>query len=138
MRADTSAPPPDARLTPRPDDVVLNPQRLAVFCAVAERESFSRAAEALAITQPTVSGHVRALEAALGARLFERQRRGARLTASGQVVYDYAVATLRDLASLRAQLRDLADGTAGTIRIGAGLVPATYVLPGLLARFHQQ
>jgi LysR family transcriptional regulator, low CO2-responsive transcriptional regulator len=131
----------DARDRPRgmqPRDAGLNPVRLAVFCAVVERQSFRRAADELCLAQPTVSGHIRVLEETLGAPLFDRRRRGAHLTEAGHAVYDYAVGVRRELAALRAHLSDLAGGQAGVVTLGAPQVPGTYILPELLASFHHQ
>jgi LysR family transcriptional regulator, low CO2-responsive transcriptional regulator len=122
----------------QPRDGGLNPVRLAVFCTVVERQSFRRAADDLCLAQPTVSGHVRVLEEALGAPLFDRRRRGAHLTEAGRAVYDYAVGVRRELGALRAHLSDLAGGTAGVVTLGAAQVPGTYILPELLASFHRQ
>ncbi len=65
-------------------------RRLEVFAKVAELGSFSRAAEALFLTQPTVSEHVRALEEDLGIVLLDRLGRGARPTPAGRLLLDYA------------------------------------------------
>jgi DNA-binding transcriptional LysR family regulator len=119
-------------------EVGLNPVRLAVFCTVVERQSFRRAADELCLAQPTVSGHIRVLEAAFGAPLFDRRRRGAHLTEAGRAVYDYAVGVRRELGALRAHLSDLAGGKAGVVTLGAAQVPGTYILPELLASFHHQ
>jgi DNA-binding transcriptional LysR family regulator len=121
-----------------PEDVVLNPARLAVFCCVVEHGNFTRAADELCLTQPTVSGHIQALEQAFGTTLFDRRRRGAQLTEAGRAVYDLAVTVRRELAAVRAHLSDLAAGEGGAVTLGAGLVPSTYILPGLLAHFHHQ
>ncbi|HZR98238.1 MAG TPA: LysR family transcriptional regulator [Chloroflexota bacterium] len=122
----------------QPRDVALNPVRLAVFCAVVERQSFRRAADELCLAQPTVSGHIRVLEEAFGAPLFDRRRRGAHLTEAGRAVYDYAVGMRRELSALYAHLSDLAGGRAGAVTLGAAQVPGTYILPELLARFYHQ
>ncbi|MBX5492762.1 MAG: LysR family transcriptional regulator [Chloroflexi bacterium] len=122
----------------RPSDVALNPVRLLVFCTVVERGSFRRAADELCLAQPTVSGHIHVLEELFGAPLFDRRRRGAQLTEAGRAVYDFAVSVRRELTALRAHLSDLADGQAGSVALAAAPVPATYILPELLARFHQQ
>ena len=119
-----------------PEDVLLNPMRLAVFSTVVERQSFSRAAEELLMSRPAVSLQVRALEAALGMRLFD-QRRGARLTEAGRLVYDFAVRIHREVVSVRAELHDLAGGLAGAVTLGATQTPGSYILPGLLARFQR-
>src|SRR5438034_1252770 len=65
-------------------------RRLEIFVKVAELGSFSRAAQALALTQPTVSEHVRALEDELGTQLLDRLGRGAAPTRAGQLLFGYA------------------------------------------------
>jgi DNA-binding transcriptional LysR family regulator len=119
-----------------PDDVVANPVRLGIFCRVVERQSFGRAADDLLVTRPAVSMHVRALEEAFGARLFDRRRRGAHLTEAGRAVYEFAVTVRRDIVALRAQLNDLAGGRAGVVTLGATQTLGSYALPDLLASFH--
>jgi DNA-binding transcriptional LysR family regulator len=125
-------------LAVRPDDVVVNPVRLAVFCMVAEHRNFTRAAEVLSVTQPTVSGHIRVLEEWLGTRLFDRHQHGVRLTEAGQATYDFAVTVLRDMAILRARADELAGGEGGAVILGAETVTASYLLPDLLAEFHHR
>jgi DNA-binding transcriptional LysR family regulator len=121
-----------------PDDVVLNPVRLTVFCTVVEQRSFARAAEMLGLTPPAVSLHVRALEKLWGTALFDRRRRGGHLTEAGQIVYDYSVGVVRSTASVRARLADLAAGRAGKVVLGTQNVHGIYVLPKLLAQFRRQ
>jgi DNA-binding transcriptional LysR family regulator len=65
-------------------------RRLEVFAKVAEFGSFSRAAQALSLTQPTVSEHVRALEEELGVQLLDRLGRGASATRAGRLLLGYA------------------------------------------------
>src|SRR5438552_18020665 len=65
-------------------------RRLEIFVKVAELGSFSRAAQALALTQPTVSEHLRALEHELGTQLLDRLGRGAAPTRAGQLLLRYA------------------------------------------------
>jgi DNA-binding transcriptional LysR family regulator len=120
----------------QPADAALNPVRLAVFRTVVERQGFTRAAEALALTQSTVSDHIRVLEKLFGSPLFDRRRRGAQLTEVGQVVYDFAVTMRRELSAVRAQISDLTGGRAGVVTLGTAIVPGTHVLPRLLATFH--
>ncbi len=121
---------------PRPDDVVLNPVRLAVFRMVVERRGFTRAAEALSLTQSTVSDHIRLLEAAIGSPVFDRTRRGGQLTEVGQAVYDFALTLQQELTALQARVSDLTAGRGGLVTLGATMIPGTRVLPGLLAGFH--
>jgi LysR family transcriptional regulator, transcriptional activator of the cysJI operon len=122
----------------QPNDLLLNPVRLAIFRTVVERHSFTRAAEELSLAQSTVSGHIRLLESAFGSPLFDRRQRGAQFTEVGQAAYDFAIAVQRELDALRAQVRDLAGGLAGAVTLGAPVVPGTHVLPELLAHFHRQ
>src|SRR5262245_52795854 len=82
--------------------------------------------------------HIRTLESALGTRLIDRQHRGAPLTEAGRAVYDFAVGVRRDLAVLRAQVRDLAGGQTGVVTFGAPQTVGSYILPELLAEFHQR
>src|SRR5215208_2548711 len=122
----------------RADEVALNPVRLAIFCAVVERRSFTRAAEALGLTQSTVSNHIQTLEQVLGSRLFDRRHRGAQLTEVGQVVYEFAVTMRREVVGLRARISNLTGGRAGMVTLGATIMPGTHILPTLLARFHHR
>lgn len=115
----------------------MNLRFLRVFSAVAECESFSRAAETLGITQPAVSRAVAELERELRVPLIERMARGAQLTEAGAVLHEHArvifgaeAAAAEDLAHLRGLRR-------GTLRLGASTTIATYLLPELLAAFHE-
>src|ERR1700752_1155170 len=86
----------------------MDPRRLQTFVKVAELGSFSRAAEALFLTQPTVSEHVRALESELGVQLLDRLRRGARPTRAGTLLLGYAqrmLALSREAAQAIAQFQ---------------------------------
>ena len=65
-------------------------RQLEIFTRVAELGSFSRAAESLHLTQPTVSEHIRALEDELGVRLLDRRGRGADVTRAGHLLLSYA------------------------------------------------
>src|SRR4030042_2028559 len=65
------------------------------FCKVAETESFSRAGEAIYLPQPTVSGHIAALEQMVGLKLFDRLGRRVALTNGGRIFYRYAKEILR-------------------------------------------
>ena len=64
--------------------------RLEVFCRVVELKSFTKAAEALLLSQPTISEHIRILEELLGERLLDRLGRHVLPTPAGQILYRYA------------------------------------------------
>jgi DNA-binding transcriptional LysR family regulator len=108
----------------------MDPRRLLTFRAVAHARSFSRAAEALSLTQPSVSHQVALLETEIGVRLLDRGRGGLRLTDAGAVLLEHAdeVAWRLDLADT--QLATLAGQRREHVRLGAfptalaGFIPA--------------
>jgi DNA-binding transcriptional LysR family regulator len=111
--------------------------QIAAFVEVARRQSVSRAAEALFVTQPALSARLQRLEADLGASLFVRTSRGMKLTDAGEAFLPYAVRALDALGDGRMQVNALERGGAGHLAIGAAPALSTYVLPGLLKRFAQ-
>lgn len=114
----------------------FNLKQLEVFVAVAELNSFTRAAEELYLTQSTVSAHISALEQALGRSLFLRSaRRRVMLTQEGTRIYPQVkeiLARCRVLQSVGEEAED------SQLLLGASTVPAQYVLPPLLAGFLKQ
>ena len=112
--------------------------RLRAFAAVAREGSFSRAAERLYVSQPAVSKHVASLEAELGTQLITRDRRGATLTPAGQVLADYVLRAEALLANARRALATGAEAQIGTLSLAASGIPGTYLLPAVLARFHDE
>ncbi len=115
----------------------LDLQKLQIFCEVARQRSFTRAAEALYLTQPTVSQQVQSLERQLGARLFERLAKEVYLTESGRVLYEKASALLTLAQEAAEAVREAAGISAGRLALGVGVTLATYVLPELLRQFNQ-
>jgi DNA-binding transcriptional LysR family regulator len=110
-------------------------RHLRYFVAVAEELSFRRAAERLHMAQPPLSSQIRALEAGLGLRLFERSTRSVRLTAAGQVFLVEARTVL--LAAERAEqtVRTASQGLTGTLRIGVLAPAATPSLARILRSY---
>jgi DNA-binding transcriptional LysR family regulator len=111
--------------------------QIAAFVETAERQSVSRAAEALFISQPALTARIKTLEADLGAQLFVRTPRGMRLTDAGSAFLPYAVRALETLTDGRMQVNALERGGAGRLVIGAAPAVSTYVLPPLLKRFSE-
>jgi len=105
------------------------------FLEVARLGSVSRAAEALFVTQPTLTARLHSLERELGQRLFVRTRNGMRLTEAGRAFIPYAERALRALREGRQALGDVGNGTAGHLMIGAAPAVSTYLLPSVLERF---
>ncbi|MEK7715152.1 MAG: selenium metabolism-associated LysR family transcriptional regulator [candidate division NC10 bacterium] len=110
-------------------------RRLEVFAKVAELGSFSRAAEALGLTQPTVSEHVRALEAELGVPLLDRLGRGTTPTRAGSLLLGYARRMLALSREARQALDQFQGRLSGELVVGGSTIPGEYLLPALIGRF---
>lgn len=112
-------------------------RRLEVFVAAAEAGSFVAAAERLGIEQPSVSQHVRALEAELGQALFERRRGrpAARLTEAGQALLARAGDLLRDARMLTEEADRQRRAAEGRVVLSCQRLVANFVLPVPLAEF---
>lgn len=108
---------------------------LEVFCKIVELRSFSRAAEAVLLTQPTVSGHIKALETELGLRLFDRAGRTVTPTRAGELLHSYArrILALRDEA--QQAVNEHKGGLKGHLTVGGSSIPGAYILPPLVAAF---
>ena len=116
----------------------MDTRQLTAFCAVVERRSFSRAAEALGVTQPAVSLQVRALEKRLGAQLLDRSGRQMEPTEAGRRLYRGAQRLLELEEQVVAEVAAGGDGAlAGALEIGASTGPAAIVLPLLLCEFQR-
>jgi DNA-binding transcriptional LysR family regulator len=109
--------------------------QIEAFLEVARRRNLSRAAEALFVSQPTLTARLQSLEATLGEQLFIRTRRGMRLTEAGDAFLPYAEHAVAALADGRERLAELRRGVAGRLVLGAPPTVSTYTLPALLARF---
>src|SRR5829696_7257921 len=110
--------------------------QIEAFLEVARHQNLSRAAEALFVSQPTLTARLQSLEASLGERLFVRTRRGMRLTEAGEAFLPFAEHAVTALAEGRERLGELRRGVAGRLVLGAPPTVSTYTLPALLARFH--
>lgn len=108
-----------------------------MFVAVAAHGSFTRAAEALHISQPSVSARVRDLEAALGQQLFEQIGRRIYLTDAGQELREHAEMILRQVDAARRAVDEVGGLQRGTLRVVSTTTVGSYVLPGVLGRFHR-
>jgi LysR family hydrogen peroxide-inducible transcriptional activator len=104
-------------------------RQLQYAAAVAEARSFRRAAEACGVSQPALSAQLAGAERALGARLFERDRRGVLVTGAGEVLLARARAVLVAADDLVEAARRGADPLAGTLRIGVLPTVGPYLLP---------
>ena len=110
-------------------------RRLQVFHTVAKQLSFTKAAEALFMTQPAVTFQVKQLEEHFNTRLFERSHGGISLTPAGRLVLDYAERVLALTEEMDARVADLTGSVAGPLLLGASTTIAEYILPKILGEF---
>ncbi|MFD7444716.1 LysR family transcriptional regulator [Streptomyces sp. NPDC059909] len=111
-------------------------QQLQYFVAVAETRHFTRAAERVHVSQPSLSQQVRALEKELGAELFSRARGNIALTDAGEALLPLARRILADADTARHEVQELAQLRRGRIRLGATPSVCTGLLPDVLRAFH--
>lgn len=116
----------------------MNFHKLRIFYTVARWKSFSRAAQALDISQPAVSIQVQELEKSLDVKLFDRRARGVQLTDVGELAYDYAHRIFSLSAELMDALGDVQTLRTGHLTLGASSTPGEYILPIAVGRFLQQ
>ena len=110
-------------------------RHLRYFVAIAEEQSFTRAAERLWIAQPGLSTQIRRLEEELGIKLFERHARGVELTDAGELFLERARVALAAADDVRAVGSDLASGLVGAIRLGIATGPEADLVASLLKCF---
>jgi DNA-binding transcriptional LysR family regulator len=113
-------------------------RHLETFCRVADLKSFSKAADDLFLTQPTISGHILSLEQSLSLRLFDRTSREVRLTKAGEVFLKYASKILSFRKDLLNALSEFSQGVRGELSLGASTIPGEYLLPKLLGDFKKE
>jgi DNA-binding transcriptional LysR family regulator len=116
---------------------MLNLNQLRIFHSVAGLLSFTRAADALHLTQPGISKHVRQLEEHFGTRLFERRGRKIALTHSGEALFEATQEITSCVEKATKRIREL-DGVAPKLSLAATFTAGLYVVPGLLASFRKQ
>ncbi len=109
--------------------------RLEVFCKVVELQSFTKAAQVVLLSQPTVSEHVRSLEELLGEKLLDRLGREVLPTPAGRILYRYAQNIIRLRAEAVQAIEKFRGNLAGHLIMGASTIPGTYILPRCIGSF---
>jgi DNA-binding transcriptional LysR family regulator len=112
----------------------MDPRRLMTFRAVAHERSFSRAAEKLSLSQPSVSHQVALLETEIGVRLLDRGRGGLRLTHAGEVLLEHADHVAWRLQLADTQITDLATEHRDQLRLGSFPTALAGFVPSAIAR----
>ncbi len=111
---------------------------IRVFASVYKHKSFSKAAEELHLTQPTVSDHVKALEEELKCRLFDRLSRKVIPTREAAVLIGRAQAIIEKVEGFKDVLGEFRKDLSGHLVVGASTIPGTYILPCLTASFRRK
>jgi DNA-binding transcriptional LysR family regulator len=117
---------------------MLNPQRLTVLRELAQRGSFTAAAEALSYTQSAVSQQISTLERETGAILVERDRKRARLTEAGEILLSHADAILGRIGAAERELSAYVDARSGRMRVAAFESAGAAMVPAAVAAFHDR
>src|ERR1700749_712134 len=112
----------------------MDPRRLLTFRTVAHERSFSRAAETLSLSQPSVSHQIALLETETGVRLLDRGRGGLRLTRAGEVLLEHADYVAWRLQLADSQIGDLAGQHREQVRPGAFPTALASFVPSAIAR----
>ncbi|WP_447978709.1 LysR family transcriptional regulator [Candidatus Nitrospira bockiana] len=113
-------------------------RQLRYFLAVADCQSFTKAAEKVFVSQPSLSIQIAALEDELGSPLFDRLGRRVELTEAGRVLADYARRILREMELAVESIRDLSGAEVGRLLVGALSTVNSYLIPPLVCRFKQR
>jgi DNA-binding transcriptional LysR family regulator len=109
--------------------------QIEAFLAIVTYGGFHKAAEALHVSQPAISGRLRALEASLGTELFTRSRARPTLSPAGKALRPHAEQLLRTVAMARQAIHELQPQTAGALRIAASLSVCTYLMPDVMQEY---
>ncbi len=110
--------------------------RLKVFYTVANRLSFTKAANELNISQPAVTKHIKEIENQLNTKLFDRKGTTIQLTESGRILFVYAEKSRQLYRDLEFAIAQLNKHEKGKLKIGASTTIAQYILPEILAKFN--
>ncbi|CAN5347473.1 LysR substrate-binding domain-containing protein [soil metagenome] len=114
----------------------MNLEQLQSFVTVAQLGHFTRAAEQLRLTQPSLSRQIAALESDLGVELFHRARGGSTITSAGESLLPLARRMLSDAESVRRELAELAGLQRGRVRLGATPTLCISLVAEVLSTFH--
>ena len=111
-------------------------QQIRYLAAVVEYENFTRAAEALRVSQPTLSQQIKQLEKQLGVQLLDRSGRSVRLTDAGENFLGYARRALRELDAGTRAVHDVQDLSRGSLRLAVTPTFTAYLIGPLIERFN--
>jgi len=112
--------------------------QLNIFVAVVENKSFSKASEAINLSQPTVSSHIKELEDYFKCRLLDRLGKITEPTKAGDILYQHAkkILSLKDQAETA--MHDFLGRAKGSLVIGGSTIPSGYILPRIIGPFSKE
>ena len=112
--------------------------QIEIFCTLIRLRSFSRTAEALYLTQPTVSGHIKNLETELCIRLLDRLGKRVVPTEAGDILYRHGRKLLEERDRAKQEIEKLSGRVSGVLKIGGSTIPGAYILPSLIGAFKKK
>ena len=112
--------------------------QLNIFCKVIELKSFSKAGKAIHLSQPTISSHIKDLEAHFDCRLIDRLSKEATPTKAGELLYGYAKRMLALRDETETALAEYNGKVRGRLVIGGSTIPGTYLMPQLIGDFKKE
>jgi DNA-binding transcriptional LysR family regulator len=111
-------------------------KQIDAFVNVAKYNSFSKAAEAIYLSQPTVSAHIASLEEELGTNLFDRRGKEVRLTHAGTLFLEYAINLINMRNTAILSISEIDKKISGKLSIASSTTPCRFILPSLVKTFH--
>lgn len=113
-------------------------KQLEAFVYVVKLKSFSKAAQRIYLTQPTISAHINSLEKELDTKLIERGTKYVYPTKPGSILYQYAVKMLNLRDDACCSVKNYNKELKGTLSICASTVPSQYILPKVVSAFREE
>lgn len=110
-------------------------KQIEAFVNVAKYKSFSKAAESIFLSQPTISAHIASLEEELNISLFDRNGKDIRITEAGTLFLEYAINMINTRNSAFSQLLEYKNNISGKLTIAASTTPCRFLVPSLIKDF---
>jgi len=116
----------------------MNLWQLKIFVAVIEHKGFSKASEAINLSQPTVSSHIKELEEYFQCPLLDRLGKTTEPTRAGEILYEHAKEILALSKQSEDSIRDFLGSLKGSLFVGGSTIPSGYVFPKIIGSFSRQ
>ncbi|MEA4961358.1 selenium metabolism-associated LysR family transcriptional regulator [Lutispora sp.] len=113
-------------------------KQIEAFVYVVRHKSFSKAADAIYLTQPTVSAHINSLENEIGTKLIDRSAKEVLPTEAGKIFFEYALNLMNTRDAAVFSLNGFTKGSSGKLEIAASTVPGQYIIPELILGFQKK